>query len=384
MIDDTFLQLPFFESHHAKLAAEAHDWARIEASNIRHGDVNKAAQELVRRLGRVGWLKYAIVLPGSAPSPAFERRSLCLLREIFSSYDGLIDFAFAMQGLGSAPIALFGQEEPKKRYLERVASGNCVCAFALSEPECGSDVAGLQTAAKLVGGKYCITGEKTWISNAGIADIYVVFARTAEVRGSKSISAFIVDAGTPGFKVKNQIQTMAPHPLGTIEFRDCMVPRENLLGEVRDGFRIAMTTLDIFRPSVGAAALGLARRALTEALRHCRSREVFGKPLSDFQLTQARLADMAVDIDSAALLVYRAAWLQDNNKHRTSMEASMAKYYATEAAQRVIDSAVQLLGAKGLVSGSSVEKLYREVRALRIYEGTSEIQKLIIAKNMLA
>jgi acyl-CoA dehydrogenase len=310
-------------------------------------------------------------------------RSLCLIREILARHNGLADFAFAMQGLGSGAITLFGTPELQQRYLPGVASGDRIAAFALSEPMAGSDVAALATAARREGDHFVIDGLKTWISNAGIAAHYLVFARTGEQPGAKGLSAFVVDADTPGLSVTQRIEVIAPHPLGTLRFDDCPVPANNMLGRPGDGFRIAMATLDVFRATVGAAALGFARRALTETLGHVRSRTLFGSRLSDMQATRMRLSDMALEVDAAALLVYRAAWTKDRGAERVTREASMAKLYATEAAQRVIDSAVQLFGGLGVTCGSAVERLYREIRPLRIYEGTSEIQKLIIANQII-
>jgi acyl-CoA dehydrogenase len=311
-------------------------------------------------------------------------RSLCLIRETLARTSGLADFAFAMQGLGSASIALHGSAALKRHYLPKVCAGRQVAAFALSEPEGGSDVSALRTSARRDGDDYVLDGSKTWISNAGIADHYVVFARTGEAPGAKGLSAFVVDAGTPGLAVSERIAIIAPHPLGMLTFANCRVPRGQLLGNPGDGFKIAMATLDIFRSTVGAAALGFARRALDEAVSRVGGREVFGKKLAEFQLTQAKLADMATEIDAAALLIYRAAWTRDRVAERVTREAAMAKMYATEAAQRVIDAAVQLHGGMGVVSGVPVERLYREIRALRIYEGTTEIQKLVIASQVLA
>jgi acyl-CoA dehydrogenase len=287
-----------------------------------------------------------------------------------------------MQGLGSGPISLFGSEELKRRYLPPVAAGERVAAFALSEPEAGSDVAAMRTTARREGDDFVIEGRKTWISNAGIADHYVVFCRFPE-GGEKSFAAFVVEADNPGLRVAERIEVIAPHPLGTLEFDDCRVPATALVGEPGAGLKVALGTLDVFRSTVGAAALGFARRALDEAVRWTQERQAFGKPLSDFQLTQARLAEMALAVDASALLVYRAAWTKDSGAERVTREAAMAKLYATEAAQRVIDDAVQLFGGRGVVAGEVVEKLYREIRALRIYEGTSEIQKLVIAAQLL-
>ncbi|HVA11620.1 MAG TPA: acyl-CoA dehydrogenase family protein, partial [Stellaceae bacterium] len=310
-------------------------------------------------------------------------RSLCLIRETLARFSGLADFAFAMQGLGSASISLYGSEPLKQRYLPPVCAGTQLAAFALTEPESGSDVAALRMAARDAGGHYILDGHKTFISNGGIAGHYVVFARTGEAPGSKGLSAFVVDAGTPGFSIAERIQVIAPHPLATLAFDECRVSKAQRLGAPGEGFKIAMATLDIFRATVGAAALGFARRALDEALRRVCEREAFGKRLAEFQATQLRLAEMATEIDAAALLVYRAAWTRDCVASRVTREAAIAKMYATEAAQRVIDGAVQLFGGLGVVCGVPVERLYREIRALRIYEGTTEIQKLVIAAQLL-
>jgi acyl-CoA dehydrogenase len=311
-----------------------------------------------------------------------DTRSICLIREILARHSGLADFAFAMQGLGSGAITLHGSEAQKRRYLGRVAEGSAIAAFALSEPDAGSDVAAMQCAARQEGDRYVLNGEKTWISNGGIADFYVVFARSGEAPGSRGITAFIVDADTPGLEIAERIEVIAPHPLARLHFTNCRVSAAQRLGDAGQGFKIAMRTLDIFRTSVAAAALGFARRALDEAVQHAISRRMFNHALADFQLTQAKLADMAAAIDASALLVYRAAWLRDQGRTVTK-EAAMAKMLATESAQQVIDAAVQILGARGVVSEAPVERLYRDIRALRIYEGATEVQKLIIARELL-
>ena len=383
MSDKSFLDWPFFEEHHRRHAAELEAFASRIAVPEHHDDasLDAACRTLVRALGEAGLLSQCCV---PEPGGRFDVRGLALSRDAFARRDGLLDFAFAMQGLGSGPISLFGSAEQRKRYLPPVVRGEKIPAFALSEPQAGSDVGAIATRARRDGSGWVIDGTKTWISNAGIADHYVVFARTEEgARGAKGLSAFVVEAGTPGFEVTARIPLIAPHPLGTISFQGCRVPESALLGAPGEGFKIAMATLDVFRTTVGAAALGLARRALDEALARVRSREVFGKPLAEYQLTQARIADMAVAVDAAALLVYRAAWRKDASDARITREAAMAKLYATEAAQQVIDSAVQLFGGTGVVSGTPVERLYREIRALRIYEGTSEIQKLVIARTLV-
>jgi acyl-CoA dehydrogenase len=384
MADRSFLDWPFFTPEHKSLALALDQWAGRELAQIDQRNADAATIDLVRRLGRDGWLRYAVPSPYGGNLPKLDVRSLCLIRETLARHDGLADFAFAMQGLGSASIALYGEELLRRRYLPEVAAGSRICAFALSEPEGGSDVAALRTTARREGEHYVIDGAKTWISNGGIAHHYVTFVRTGEAPGAKGLSAFLIDADTPGLTVSERIATISPHPLGTLTFRGCRVPASKLLGKQGEGFKIAMATLDIFRSTVGAAALGFARRALDEAVARVNTREAFGQKLAQFQLTQARLADMAVEVDAAALLVYRAAWTKDCVADRVTREAAMAKLYATEAAQRVIDSAVQLWGGMGVVSGAPVERLYREIRALRIYEGTSEIQKLVIAGQVLA
>jgi len=314
---------------------------------------------------------------------ALESRSICLLRETLARYDGLADFSFAMQGLGSGPLSLGGQAELQAQWLPKIAAGQAISAFALSEPDAGSDVAGMTCRAELRGDQWVLNGQKTWISNGGIADFYCVFARRADEAGARGISAFLVPADTPGLHIAERIEVIAPHPLATLAFEDCAVPANHLLGEAGSGFKLAMATLDIFRSSVAAAATGFARRALSEALKYSAERKMFGQMLSDFQLTQASLADMATDIDAAALLTYRAAWRRDATGERATREAAMAKMVATESAQKVIDRAVQIFGGLGVTRGQIVESLYREIRALRIYEGATEVQKLIIARELL-
>ena len=385
MADRTFLDWPFFDDGHRRLAAELDAWAVAKVATLAHGDdLDAASRGLVTALGDAGWLEYCVPAAHGGRFPEFDVRSLCLVREILAHHAGLADFAFAMQGLGSASIALFGEAALQERYLPDVATGARIAAFAISEPEGGSDVANLRMTATAAGDSYVLNGTKTWISNAGLADQYVVFARTGEAPGAKGLSAFVVDADAPGLTVPERIDVIAPHPLGTLAFADCRVPANQRLGEPGAGFKVAMATLDIFRPTVGAAALGFARRALDEALGRAAEREAFGKTLAEQPLIQAKLADMAVEVDAAALLIYRAAWTRDTKGPRITREAAMAKLYATEAAQRVIDEAVQIFGALGVVSGTPVEELYREIRALRIYEGTSEIQRLVIAGQTLA
>ena len=310
-------------------------------------------------------------------------RSLCLSRQHLAYYSGLADFAFAMQGLGSGPISLFGDEATQQRYLTKVAKGELIAAFALSEPDAGSDVAAMATEAVVDGDDYVLNGTKTWISNGGIADFYTVFARTNEAPGAKGISCFVVEADNPGLKIANRIDVIAPHPLATLNFENCRVSKNDMIGKPGKGFGIAMATLDVFRSTVGAAALGFARRALDEAGKHCTQREIFGGKLSDLAITQSSLGEMALDIDTSALLIYRSAWTKDTQGVRVTREAAMAKFYATEAAQRVIDQALQLHGGLGVVSGNMVESLYREIRALRIYEGASEVQKVIMGLQAL-
>ncbi len=382
MAGESFLDWPFFEERHRERARALRAFA-ASASIPAHGDdasLDAACRSLVRQLGAAGLLEACAT---GATQERFDVRALALSRDVLARRDGLLDFAFAMQGLGTGPISLFGTKEQKERYLPPVVRGEKLAAFALSEPQAGSDVAAVATTARREGGAWVLDGQKTWISNGGIADHYVVFARSGEGAGSKGLSAFIVDAGTAGLEIAARIPLIAPHPIAKLEFRSCKVPANALIGAPGEGFRIAMATLDVFRTTVGAAALGLARRGLEEALSRVRSREAFGKPLSAFQLTQARLADMALAVDAAALLVYRSAWKIDRSSARASRESAMAKLFATEAAQTVIDSAVQLFGGTGVVSGVAVERLYREIRALRIYEGTSEIQKLVIAGELL-
>jgi acyl-CoA dehydrogenase len=387
MTSSSHLDWPFLEPHHKTLATELDRWARSELSdNLQDHSVravDDACRKLVRQLGEGGWLKYAI--GGSAygaSGDTIDTRVVCLIRETLARHSGLADFAFAMQGLGSGAISIFGTQEQKQRYLPRVGNGTAIAAFAISEPDAGSDVAALQCAARKEGDSYLINGEKTWISNGGIADFYLVFARTGEEAGAKGISAFIVDADSPGLEIAQRIEVMAPHPLARLVFKDCRVSATQCLGDPGQGFKIAMSTLDIFRSSVAAAAVGFARCALHEALSRSTSRKMFGQALADFQLTQAKLAKMATDIDSAALLTYRAAWLKDMGRPVT-VEAAMAKMTATEIAQQAIDSAVQIFGALGVVSGQSVERLYREIRPLRIYEGATEVQQLIIARGII-
>ncbi len=386
MPDATYLDWPFFDEQHRALAAELEIWAARLAAPLAHREieVDNTCRTLVAALADGGWLRHVVPAAHGGLHQTFDVRSLCLIRETLARHSGLADFAFAMQGLGSGAITLFGSEDLQRAYLPAVAKGEKIAAFALSEPDAGSDVAALATRATDDGHAFVLDGVKTWISNGGIADYYTVFARTGEAPGAKGLSAFIVDADTPGLKVAERIQVIAPHPLATIELRGCRVPKSHLLGAPGQGFKIAMATLDVFRATVGAAALGFARRALDEALTRAGTRRLFGAPLSELQMIQAKLAEMALDVDASALLVYRAAWTKDRGAARITREAAMAKLYATEAAQRVIDAAVQIFGALGVVSGHPVERLYREVRALRIYEGASEVQKVVIARQTLS
>jgi len=384
-MDRAHLDWPFFDAAHAALAAAAGAAALPGGDTTSIAGVDDRCRALVRALGAAGLLRYCVPAAHGGALPALDSRALCLLREALAYRDGLADFAFAMQGLGSAAITLAGTPAQQDAWLPRVGRGEAIAAFALSEPDAGSDVGAMTTRATRDGDAWILSGGKTWISNAGIADFYCVFARTgaAEESGARGISAFVVPAGTPGLEVAERIEVIAPHPLGRLEFRGCRLPADALLGAEGEGFRLAMRTLDIFRASVGAAALGFARRALDEAAARARARTMFGGKLADLQLTQAALGDMATEVDAAALLVYRAAWLRDVRQVRTTREAAMAKLAATESAQRVIDHALQLHGGQGVVAGAVVEKLYREVRALRIYEGASEVQRLIIGRDLL-
>lgn len=378
MADKSYLDWPFFDDKHAALERSLDAWAAQHVAGAHGHDVDQACRTLVRQLGEAGWLEHAVGKGGDA----IDTRAICLIRETLARHNGLADFAFAMQGLGSGAISLFGSAANKERYLTRVAKGEAIAAFALSEPQAGSDVAAMQCAAVQDGDTYVLNGEKTWISNGGIADFYVVFARTGEAPGARGISAFIVDADTPGFSIAERIDVIAPHPLARLAFRDCRVDAGQRLGEAGQGFKVAMATLDVFRTSVAAAALGFARRAFDEAIAHATTRKMFGQTLADFQLTQAKLAEMATGIDAAALLTYRAAWQRDQGR-KVTREAAMAKMTATETAQKVIDAAVQMFGGLGVVSEHPVERLYREIRSLRIYEGATEVQQLIIARELL-
>ncbi len=382
MADRSFLDWPFFDDRHRAFACDIEAWAEANGDILHlHGDhdLDGDCRALLRALAEGGWLRNAV--PGA--DGKLDVRTLCLTRETLARRSGLADFVFAMQGLGSGPISLFGTAEQKARWLPGVAAGETIAAFALSEPEAGSDVAAMATTARRDGDGWVLDGTKTFISNGGLADRYTVFARTGE-GGAKGISAFVVDADTPGFEVVERIPLMAAHPLATLRFTNCRIDGDRILGEPGQGFRIAMGTLDVFRSTVAAAALGFSRRAFDEAASRATSRRLFGAPMSDLQLVQASLADMALRIDASALLIYRAAWLKDQGAPRVTREAAMAKLYATDEAQVVIDQAVQLFGGLGVVSGNPVERLYREIRALRIYEGASEVQKIVIARQALA
>jgi acyl-CoA dehydrogenase len=377
MADTTYLSWPFFEDRHRKLVDELQSWCQDNLP-ADHADVDAACKSLVAKLGRDGWLRHTSADEGGK----LDVRTLCLARETIAQYDGLAEFAFAMQGLGMGAVTMFGTSE-QRQWLDKTRNGKAIAAFAVTEPESGSDVAATKTTAKPSDNGYILNGEKTYISNGGIADVYVVFARTGEAPGAKGLSAFLVRADAKGFEIVERIDVMAPHPLARIRFDDLQLPASALIGKSGDGFKIAMSVLDVFRSTVGAAALGFARRALDEALARVKSRKIAGAPLSELQMVQGHIADMALEIDAAALLVYRAAWTKDMGAQRISREAAMAKLYATEAAQRIIDQAVQLHGGDGVRHGFVVESLYRDIRALRIYEGASDVQRVIIARSVL-
>ncbi|MGP9820082.1 acyl-CoA dehydrogenase family protein [Salinarimonas sp. NSM] len=381
MPDESFLRWPFFEDRHRDFAIRLKDFAAD--LDVSHDDVDEACRTLVRRLGEAGWLRAVAPAAYGGQGETYDVRTLCLARETLAYHDGLADFAFAMQGLGTGPVTLFGSDALKQRILPGVVRGERIAAFALSEPEAGSDVAALSTSARIEGGEAILDGEKTWISNGGIADHYVVFARTGEAPGARGLSAFLVEADNPGLTVAERIDVIAPHPLARLRFEGCRVPLDHRIGAPGGGFKVAMATLDVFRSTVGAAALGFARRALDEALERARTRHLFGAPMGELPLTQAALAEMATDVDTSALLVYRAAWTKDMGAPRVTREAAMAKMVATESAQAVIDKAVQIFGGLGVTKGVPVEALYREIRALRIYEGATEVQKIVIARETL-
>lgn len=378
MADRSFLDWPFFDDRHRALADEIDAWAAGHLGGVDHADVDAACRTLVSDLGAAGFLEHT-----GAEDGKLDVRTLCLIRETLARHEGLADFAFAMQGLGTGAISLFGSSDQKAQWLPLSRSGKAIAAFALTEPQSGSDVANSTMTATRDGDAFVLDGEKTWISNGGIADVYTVFARTGEAPDAKGLSAFIVPAGIDGFEVTERLETIAPHPLATLRFADCRIPASSMIGNPCEGFRIAMSVLDIFRPTVGAAALGFARRALDESIGRVAKRHVQGAPLSDLQMVQGHIADMALDVDAAALLIYRAAWTKDMGAPRITREAAMAKLFATDRAQEVIDKAVQLHGADGVRSGHAVETLYREIRALRIYEGASDVQKVIIARQTL-
>lgn len=393
-MSSSILSLPFFDDRHRRFASDLRAWAEKanvghdrEQLNSRRADVDATCRSLVRDLGEAGWLRYAVPAAYGGMHEKLDVRSICLARETLASFSGLADFAFAMQGLGAGPITLYGSAELKDRYLARVANGTAIAAFAISESEAGSDVSSMSTTARREGDSYVIDGEKTWISNGGIADFYVVFCRDDDagkaVDNTPRFIALVVEPSDAGFSVAARIDTIAPHPLGTLKFDQCRVPASRVVGEPGKGLRVALGTLDVFRTTVGAAALGFARRAMRETVTHVAARRMFGGKLADLQLTQAAIADMATEIDASALLIYRSAWVRDNGAERVTCEAAMAKMFATEAAQRVIDRAVQLFGGRGVESGSPVEELYREIRSLRIYEGATEIQKLVIAASIM-
>tara|TARA_R110002096_G_scaffold12665_10_gene45291 strand:+ start:1166 stop:2338 length:1173 start_codon:yes stop_codon:yes gene_type:complete len=387
MADKTYLDWPFLDHSHRALAARATDWAKGQFGEhgfAAHDDVDADCRAILKQLGSAGLTRYCVPAAQGGVTEALDVRSLCLMREHLAYRCGLADFVFAMQGLGSGAISLFGTEAQKQAWLPGVASGDLCAAFALTEPEAGSDVAAIATTATPDGDGWRLKGEKTFISNGGIADFYVVFARTGEADGARGLSAFILDANTPGLKIAERIETIAPHPLARLVFEDCHLPAGSLIGASGSGFKIAMATLDVFRSTVGAASLGFARRALDEATTRATTRKLFGATLADQQGVQTQLAEMALDIDASALLIYRAAWAKDSGAPRITREAAMAKLHATEAAQRAIDTAVQLFGGLGVTKGSVPEALYREIRALRIYEGASEVQKLVIARQHLS
>jgi acyl-CoA dehydrogenase len=378
MADRSFLTWPFFEDSHRDLADRLDVWAKANLSQLDHSDTDATCRNLVKVMGDAGWLEYSASEAGK-----LDVRTLCLIRETLARHDGLADFAFAMQGLGTGAITLFGTQAQKATWLAQTRAGRAISAFALTEPQSGSDVANSTMTATREGDFYVLNGEKTWISNGGIADVYTVFARTGEAPGARGLSAFIVPANTAGLNIKERLETIAPHPLATLEFKDCRVPVVDMIGAPGQGFAIAMSVLDVFRSTVAAAALGFARRALDEALTRVTKRQVQGQALAELQLVQGHIAEMALDIDAAALLIYRAGWTKDSGAPRITREAAMAKLFATEQAQVIIDKAVQLHGGDGVRSGQTVERLYREIRALRIYEGASDVQKIIIARQTL-
>ena len=377
MADRSFLEWPFFEARHRDLAAALEAWCAANLP-VSHDDVDAACRGLVAALGAGGWLRHS----GAGAGERLDVRTLCLIRETLARHDGLADFAFAMQGLGMGAVSLFGTPD-QRAWLARTRTGAAISGFALTEPNSGSDVANTATVAARDGDGWVLTGEKTYISNGGIADVFVI-VRTGEAPGAKGLSAFLMPADAPGLEVVERIAVIAPHPLAHLRLDGVRLPGAALIGRAGEGFKVAMSVLDVFRPTVGAAALGFARRALDAAVVRVKARRVGGAALAELQMVQGHIADMAVEIDAAALLIYRAAWTKDMGAARVSREAAMAKLYATEAAQRVIDMAVQLHGGDGVRQGFAVESLYREIRALRIYEGASDVQRLIIARAVLA
>ena len=380
MADRSYLDWPFLEESHRDLKRTLEAWCG--GREFAHdGDVDAICRDLVTSLGEAGFLRQCVPARWGGASETLGVRSLAVCREALAYHSGLADFAFAMQGLGSGAVSLFGSDRQKARYLPAVAAGEAIAAFALSEADAGSDVAAIASTGVPDGGGYVLNGAKTWISNGGIADFYCVFVRTGEGPGARGLSAFLVDADNPGLEIAERIEVISPHPLATLSFDNCRVGAEAMIGGPGEGFKVAMATLDVFRTTVAAAALGFARRALDDALAHTSARELFGAPLSALQMTEAAIAEMATEIDASALLVYRSAWAKDCYQERVTREAAMAKLYATEAAQRIVDKAVQLFGGLGVTRGSMVESLYREIRALRIYEGASEVQKVIIARQ---
>lgn len=389
MADMSFLNWPFLEDHHRDLAHRLDAWCQevlvpfVESRDVHH-DLDGSCKAILTLLAEGGFTRYAVPKAYGGVHDSLDVRSLCLIRMTLAYYSGLADFVFAMQGLGSGTISLYGSEDTKAHYLTGVGEGRLCAAFALTEPESGSDVAATRTTAELDGDHYIINGAKTFISNGGIADQYVVFARTGPGEGARGLTAFVLDANTEGLDASERIDVIAPHPLATLKFNNCRVPARNRLGELGGGFKAAMATLDIFRSTVGAAALGFARRALDEAVKRADGRELFGAPLNNLQLVQAMIGESALDIDASALLIFRAAWAKDSGQPRVTREAAMAKLHATDQAQQVIDRAVQIFGGMGVVSGVKVEELYREIRALRIYEGASEVQKVVIARAHIA
>lgn len=379
MSDRSYLGWPFFEDRHRELAEAVEGWAAKHLGAVDHHNVDAACRGLVADLGEAGFLE----LTGAADG-RLDVRSLCLMREVLARHDGLADFAFAMQGLGTGAISLFGSDAQKECWLPETRGGRAIAAFALTEPQSGSDVANSTMTAVADGEDYVLNGAKTWISNGGIADLYTVFARTGEGPGAKGLSCFLVTPDLPGFEVVERLEVMAPHPLARLRFSELRVPKSALVGAPGAGFRIAMSVLDVFRSTVAAAALGFARRALDEALARVNARQIGGAPLFELQMVQGHIADMALDVDAAALLVYRAAWTKDSGAPRVTREAAMAKLFATDQAQAVIDRAVQLHGGDGVRSGEVVERLYRDIRALRIYEGASDVQRVVIARQTMA